>query len=230
MKLRYSHLIIALTVIIFGLQNLPPLFTGTDIFLIYGAKINEFILKGEVWRFLTPVLLHGYIFHLGFNMYAIYSIGPTLEKIFGSLSFVLLYIISAVFGNIFSFIFSPHASIGASTAIFGLIAAQGVYIFKNRHLLGSASRSLLVNVILVMVVNLLIGLSPGLVNWGHLGGLIGGFFYSWFSVPTFSISQNLFGENVIIKDNKRILLITAAILALAIILAGFGFFIKSITL
>ena len=230
MKLRYSYILIALTIIFFGLQYLSILIFGTDILAVLGAKSNELILNGEIWRFFTPVLLHGSIFHLGFNMYALYSIGPSLERIFGSPSFLLLYAFGAVFGNIFSFIFSPHPSLGASTAIFGLIAAQGVYIYKNRHLLGNASKSILRNVIMVIIVNLLLGLSPGIDNWGHLGGLIGGFLFSWFLGPTFSISQDLFGENVIIKDDKKMLLAIGLILAIAFILAGFGFLLRSIAL
>ena len=222
-KLYFSYVLIALSIIFFGLQNITELLFGYDLFVLYGAKINQFIFQGEIWRFLTPVLLHGSIIHLGFNMYAIYSIGPSLERRYGSTSFILLYIFSALFGNIFSFICSPHASLGASTAIFGLIAAQGVYIYKNRFLLGSAAKPLLTNVLFVIAVNLVLGLSPGIDNWGHLGGLVGGSLYSWFAGPSYGISQNLFGENVIIKENKRTLLVSAIILASAIMLAGIGF-------
>jgi len=225
-KIRYSYILIALSIIFFGLQNMSEWFFGYDLLVLYGAKINQFILQGEIWRFLTPALLHGSIIHLSFNMYAIYSIGPSLEKRFGSKSFILLYAISAIFGNIFSFIFSPHASLGASTAIFGLISAQGVYIYKNRHLLGSAAKSLLTNVLFMIAVNLFLGLSPGIDNWGHLGGLVGGFLYAWFAGPSFEISQNLFGEKVIIKENKKILLATVLLLIFAITLAGFGFLLK----
>ena len=222
-KLYFSYVLIALSIIFFGLQNITELLFGYDLFVLYGAKINQFIFQGEIWRFLTPVLLHGSIIHLGFNMYAIYSIGPSLERRYGSTSFILLYIFSALFGNIFSFICSPHASLGASTAIFGLIAAQGVYIYKNRFLLGSAAKPLLINVLFVIAVNFVLGLSPGIDNWGHLGGLVGGSLYSWFAGPSYGISQNLFGENVIIKENKRTLLVSAIILASAIMLAGIGF-------
>ena len=222
-KLYYSYVLISLSIIFFGLQNIAELLFGYDLLFLYGAKINQFILLGEIWRFLTPALLHGSIIHLGFNMYAIYSIGPSLERRYGSTSFIFLYIFSALFGNIFSFICSPHASLGASTAIFGLIAAQGVYIYKNRFLLGSVAKPLLINVLFVIAVNFVLGLSPGIDNWGHLGGLVGGSLYAWFAGPSFGISQNLFGENVIIKENKRIFLVSAIILASAVILAGIGF-------
>ncbi len=228
MKIKFSisYLLIALSIIIFGLQNIAEWLFGYDFLLLYGAKINQFILQREFWRFLTPAFLHGSIIHLSFNMYAIYSIGPSLERKYGSTSFILLYIIGAVFGNVVSFLFSPNISLGASTAIFGLIAAQGVYIYKNRYLLGSAAKPLLTNVLFMIAVNLFLGLSPGIDNWGHLGGLVGGFLYAWFAGPSFGISENLFGENIIIRENKRIFLVAALILVAAISLVGLGFYIK----
>jgi len=225
-KFPFSYVLIALSIIFFGLQNITEWLFGYDLLLLYGAKINQFILQGEIWRFLTPAFLHGSIVHLGFNMYALYSIGPSLEREYGSTSFILLYAISAIFGNVFSFLFSSYVSLGASTAIFGLIAAQGVYIYKNRYLLGSAAKPLLTNVLFMIAVNLFLGLSPGIDNWGHLGGLVGGFLYAWFAGPSFGISENLFGENVIIRENKKIFLVAALILATAIALAGLGFLLN----
>ncbi len=225
-KLPFSYVLIALSITFFGLQNITEWLFGYDLLLLYGAKINQFILQGEIWRFLTPVFLHGSIVHLSFNMYALYSIGPSLERKYGRISFILLYAISAVFGNVFSFLCSSYVSLGASTAIFGLIAAQGVYIYKNRHLLGNAAKPLLTNVLFMIAVNLFLGLSPGIDNWGHLGGLVGGFLYAWFAGPSFGISENLFGKNVIIKENKKIFLVTVLILSIAIALVGIGYLIR----
>ena len=225
-KLPFSYVLITLSIIFFGLQNLTEWLFGYDLLFLYGAKINQFILQGEIWRFLTPAFLHGSFVHLGFNMYALYSIGPSLERKYGGTSFILLYAISAVFGNVFSFLCSSYVSLGASTAIFGLIAAQGVYIYKNRYLLGSAAKPLLTNVLFMIAVNLFLGLSPGIDNWGHLGGLVGGFLYAWFGGPSFRISENLFGENVIIKENKKIFLVTALILTIAIALVGIGYLLR----
>ncbi len=228
MKIKFSisYILIAISIIFFLLQNITEWLFGYDLLLLYGAKINQFILQGEIWRFLTPAFLHGSILHLSFNMYAIYSIGPSLERKYGGISFILLYVIGAIFGNVFSFLCSPNISLGASTAIFGLFAAQGVYIYKNRLLLGSAAKPLLTNVLFMIAVNLFLGLSPGIDNWGHLGGLIGGFLYAWFAGPSFGISENLFGENVIIRENKKIFLVAALILLAASGLVGLGYFLS----
>ena len=225
-KLSFSYVLIVLSIIFFGLQNITEWLFGYDLLLLYGAKINQFILQGEIWRFLTPVFLHGSIVHLSFNMYALYSIGPSLERKYGGTSFILLYAISAVFGNVFSLLCSSYVSLGASNAIFGLIAAQGVYIYKNRYLLGSAAKPLLTNVLFLIAVNLFLGLSPGIDNWGHLGGLVGGFLYAWFAGPSFGISENLFGEKVIIRENKKIFLVAALIFLAASGLAGLGYLLS----
>jgi rhomboid protease GluP len=224
MKRKYpvSYYIIAITVAFFLLQQLSKMLFGYDYPLLFGAKINEFILKGEIWRLVTPLLLHGSILHIAFNMYALYSVGPGLERRYGPISFITLYLIGGLWGNTASFLFSANPSLGASTAIFGLIAAQGVYIYKNRFLLGQAAQPLLVNVIVVIVINLLFGLSSsGIDNWGHLGGLLGGLFYAWFAGPTYGIDSTITFGNVVIAHpkNPRMVGLGAALTALLLVLA-----------
>jgi len=224
-KLYFAHYIIGITVLVYLLQNLSEAFFGYDLPVYFGAKINQFIEQGQFWRLITPVLLHGSLIHIGFNMYALYNLGPSLERKYGILPFIALYLIGGVWGNTLSFLLSPNPSLGASTAIFGLIAAQGVYIYKNRYLLGSAARPLLVNISMVIFVNLMLGLSPGIDNWGHIGGLLGGLFFAWFAGPSFGITENLFGQSVVVKDNTQPKLIFAASLAIALAIVGLKVFL-----
>jgi rhomboid protease GluP len=141
------------------------------------------IAEGQVWRLITPMFLHGSILHIGFNMYALFILGPGLERYFGHGRFIVLYFLSGFAGNVLSFMFSPAPSLGSSTAIFGLLGAQGVFVFLNREIFGGFARRALTNVIWIAAVNLLIGLTPGIDNWGHLGGLIGGTIFTWFGGP-----------------------------------------------
>lgn len=209
-NLYLSHIIIALTVGVYLLQNLSELFLGYDLLFYLGAKVNPFIMKGQLWRLITPAVLHASLIHIGFNMYALYSLGPSLERIFGDWAFIALYLLGAIWGNTLSFFLSPNPSLGASTAIFGLIAAQGVYIYKNRLMLGQAARPLLMNILMVVLVNLILGLSPGIDNWAHIGGLLGGLFFAWFTAPSFGITENLFGQRVIVRGNSQPKLVFAA--------------------
>ena len=78
-----TYSIIGVTVFFYVLQLLSEYAFGTDIPVLYGARINEAILAGELWRFLTPALLHGSLPHIAFNMYALLSFGASLERHFG---------------------------------------------------------------------------------------------------------------------------------------------------
>ena len=180
-------ILMIITGLIYVTQLLSDYFYGLDVPAALGLKVNELILAGQYWRLVTPVFLHGSILHLGFNMYALHILGRRVEKLFGSLRFLGLYLIAGITGNLFSFLLSDSASLGSSTAIFGLLGAEGVFIYQHRKLLGEQSRVALRQIIQVAGVNLLIGLSPGIDNWGHIGGLFGGVVFTWFGGPILEI-------------------------------------------
>jgi len=213
-----SFIIIGITVTFFLLQNLSQTIFGYDLLFSLFGKVNQLISQGQFWRLITPVLLHGSVLHIGFNMYALFIIGPMLERKYGFWPFIGLYLVGGLWGNTLSFLLSPNPSLGASTAIFGLIAAQGVYVYKNRHLLGPSARPMLMNIVMVIVVNLMLGLSPGIDNWGHMGGMLGGLFFAWFAGPNFGFGEDFFGQNVIVKQkNQSVLIFVSAILIAAIV-------------
>ncbi|MFH1446534.1 MAG: rhomboid family intramembrane serine protease, partial [Chloroflexota bacterium] len=67
--------LIIFTLLIYALQLASEYLTGYDWLFIYGGKINEAILAGEIWRLITPVFLHSSITHIVFNLYALYILG-----------------------------------------------------------------------------------------------------------------------------------------------------------
>jgi rhomboid protease GluP len=183
-----TYSIIAITVLFYVLQLLSEYLLGNDILVIYGARINEAILEGELWRFLTPALLHGSLPHIAFNMYALLSFGSSLERFFGHGRFFLLYVLGAFAGNVASFLFSPGYSVGASTAIFGLLGAEAIFLIQNRKSFPGQFRSAIGNIIFIAAINLfIIGSLPGIDNWGHIGGLIGGLMFTSFAGPLWEI-------------------------------------------
>jgi rhomboid protease GluP len=157
---------------------------------LYGARFNQAIRMGEIWRFITPVFLHGSIPHIFFNMYALLSIGSFLERHFGHKRFVLLYFLGAFSGNVFSFLLTGEQgySVGASTAVFGLVAAEVVFFYQNRKLFGSQAKQAISNAAFIIAINLFIGLTPGIDNWGHVGGLLGGAMFAWFAGPRWEVA------------------------------------------
>jgi rhomboid protease GluP len=184
-----TYALIGITVVVYALQLLSQYLFGGDLLSLYGDKANEFILQGELWRLITPIFLHASIFHIGFNMYALFVFGSGLERAYGHWRYLVLYLLGGFAGNVFSFIFTPSESLGASTAIFGLVSAEAVFVYQNRNLFGKRARSVLLNLLLVVVVNFALGLTPGSMvdNFGHLGGLIGGAIFAWFAGPQWTL-------------------------------------------
>jgi len=192
-----TNTILVITILVYLLQMGSQYLLGGDLPAFIGMKINPYIQAGQLWRLITPVLLHGSVIHIAVNMYALYSIGRGLEQYYGSGNFLLLYLVAGIVGNTASFIFSTANSLGASTALFGIIAAQGIFIYKNRSLFGQNYTRLLSQIGMVILVNLMLGLSPGIDNWGHLGGLIGGLAYSWFAGPFFQLDQQTYPPRLV---------------------------------
>ncbi|MGI6251660.1 MAG: rhomboid family intramembrane serine protease [Anaerolineaceae bacterium] len=180
-----TYILIGVNIVFFLLQMLSEYARGIDLPFLLLGKFKEAILAGQYWRLITPVLLHGSLLHLGFNMYALFIIGARLENVYGYLRFGLLYLLGAFGGNVLSFVLSPNPSLGSSTAIFGFLAAEVVLIIQNKDFFGEKTRGLLFNLGFVLVINFAIGLSAGMRidNYGHLGGLIAGFFFASLAGP-----------------------------------------------
>ncbi len=214
-----TYSIIGVTVFVYLLQigsvavlGRPSVYSNIDWLELFGARINEFIRAGQLWRLLTPALLHGSIPHIAFNMYALYVFGIGLERYFGRGRFLLLYVLGAFTGNVTSFLFSDGYSVGASTAIFGLIGAEAVFLFQNRKLLAGRFRSAIGNVIFIIVINLfLVGSLPGIDNWGHVGGLLGGLMFAWFASPLWAIEGIQPMLHLVDRRSSREVIVGAAV-------------------
>ena len=216
-----TYVLIASCVLIFFAQMATPISNGTDLFSLYGMKINALIIQGQFWRLVTPMWLHGSILHIAFNMYALFIFGTTLERYYGHARFLVLYLLSGYAGNVISFLMSPNNSLGSSTAIFGLLAAQGVFLYQNRHLIRNA-RGMLMNTISIAVINLILGLSPGIDNWGHLGGLIGGLAFAWSAGPIWSVQTDLNGVSLVNQRSRgRVILVAVGVFLLFTVIAAF---------
>ncbi len=119
-------------------------------------------------------------------------------------------------------------SLGASTAIFGLLAARAVFIYQNRKLYGpDRTRQAIVNLVMVLVINLAYGFmsSTNIDNMGHIGGFLGGMFFAWKAGPLLRISgQPPFFDIVDIRKNKEITLASLAVIIGFSIIASIPFF------
>jgi GlpG protein len=80
------------------------------------------ISQGEVWRLFTPVLLHGGLLHLLFNMAWVWMLGKLIEQRLGSFKYLLLTLVLAVFSNVFQYVMSGPLFFGYSGIVVGLVA------------------------------------------------------------------------------------------------------------
>jgi membrane associated rhomboid family serine protease len=159
---------------------------------VYDAlELNKAALaSGEYWRLFTVTLVHalptfGYI-HLLTNMYALYLVGPIVEQIYGWPRMLLMYLVAAAAASTASFIFTPESSVGASGAIFGLFGVVFAVSRTHHLMLDRRARSLIRQVGMLILINLVIGFSLGgtIDNAAHIGGLVAGLWLGFLLVPS----------------------------------------------
>lgn len=150
--------------------------------LAFGAQNNALLRNGEWFRLITAAFVHFGLLHLMLNSYALWTLGPLVERLYGSSRFLLFYLLTAIGGGLASFL--KHelqgdllgVGAGASTAIFGLCGIVAVFSFKyRRDLPPNFIRRLKSGILPSIAINLLIGYSFEFVdNSAHIGGLLTG--------------------------------------------------------
>lgn len=139
---------------------------------MFYATSGAAIRANRLYVILTSAFLHADIIHLACNMYSLYIVGTQIETVLGKAKFLIVYFISAITGALLSGVLTSGASIGASGAIFGLLGALLYFGYHYRLYLGNLITSQIIPVILL---NLFLGfMMPGIDNFGHIGGLVGG--------------------------------------------------------
>ncbi len=158
---------------------------GADPWINLLGLIKPLVAEGELWRLVTVTLVHGGIIHLGFNMYALFIVGPLVEGLYGSPRFALVYVLTAAAGSAASFVFSPGPiSVGASGAVFGLFGMLLVSDRVHRPALTRGARNLTGQIGMLIVINLFLGFSiPNIDNAAHIGGLLAGAWLGFVLVP-----------------------------------------------
>lgn len=140
------------------------------------AMWNRGVAAGEWWRMITVVAVHANLMHIAFNMLALYSLGPQIERELGGVRLSALYVASAAGGSAFAYLLgSPNDfGVGASGAIFGLFgvwmasAVRRRNTAHGRYLLGQLGGILAINAAIPFIVRN--------VSWqAHVGGLVAGF-------------------------------------------------------
>lgn len=167
-------IIIAINLILWLLTGLISLPIGRTI-IQWGVGINALVDQGQYWRLVTPIFLHGGLFHLLFNSFALVLFGPALEQMLGRTKFLSAYLFTGIAGNLFTYIVDPNAyypHLGASGAIYGLFGIYAFMVVFRKDLIDPSSAQI-VTVILIFGL-IMTFLRPGINVSAHIFGLIAG--------------------------------------------------------
>ncbi len=132
------------------------------------------IENNQLWRLATTAFLHGSLFHLALNGYALWILGPPIERAVGKIPFVTLWLASVIGGGVAVHLIGGYfAVVGASGALFGLFGYFLVVGFRQRKT--QAGRGLLRQFGFLLAINAAAPLFFPIISWqAHLGGLLTG--------------------------------------------------------
>ena len=139
--------------------------------------------RGRWWTVLTAIYLHGSLLHILFNLLWVRQLVPDVEEVYGRARTVIIFTVSGVACFLLSDFLGTPLTVGASGAVFGLLAAMAWYGRRRGGLFGSAVlRQYGKWAIVLLVLGFLSGTSVN--NWGHAGGFIGGLLAAFVFAPT----------------------------------------------
>jgi membrane associated rhomboid family serine protease len=143
----------------------------------WGGNSGELDLAGQWWRLLTYQFLHGNVLHIAVNMWLLWVVGRLTERLYGSVTYLLLYLGSGALAGLASIVWVPgQISVGASGSIFGVLGAFLAFLLRYRNEVPLSVLRYWPPALLFVGYNLYDGAyQPGIDNACHVGGLIAGF-------------------------------------------------------
>jgi membrane associated rhomboid family serine protease len=186
-----SLAILIINIIVFVIQ----LFDPTGYMFIYEAAFipAEFFAGVKVWTLITAMFMHADILHIFFNMWFFYVVADNCEKALGHIFFFITYMVSGICATLLHAAFTLLVpglmnipTLGASGAIFGIIAVYGILFPKNQLRLFISLIPIRLSartfIILYFFIELIYGLislgSSGTAHFAHIGGFIAGAFFA----------------------------------------------------
>ena len=158
-----TYALIGINIVVFLLQFSMGIEESSKQFGMWPAGIA---IDGSYWKLMSAAFMHATPLHIAFNMYSLFVMGQTLERIFGHTRFIALYLLAALGGSVASYWFSDlrTVSVGASGAVFGLM---GAFVVAGRRLKFDITQ-----VLILLGVNVVFGFMGQGIDWrAHLGGL-----------------------------------------------------------
>jgi rhomboid protease GluP len=167
--------LIAANIVMFVWELATSALADQDTIVAAGALVRVEVRSGEVWRFVTSMFLHGGVDHLVGNMIVLYIVGMACEHALGLAQTALVYFAAGFSGSILSVLLRPGPSIGASGAIFGLVASVIVVLYRYRDRFHLRDKRIALVLAVWAAYQILTGMAtPWIDNLAHLGGFSGG--------------------------------------------------------
>ena len=187
LKPKYSYPlltygIILINAIVLGLMYLDG-FPGDPLVpMRFGAIVPGLIHERVEWyRLFTAMFIHFGIGHFAANALGLFIFGSRVEMYFGRLAFLLIYVIAGLLGSVFSLYLSQAYSAGASGAVYALIGAIFAYTRITKRTIGQLDWYMM---FMFVGIGIAMGfVTPGVDNFAHLGGLLGGMVLGGFLRP-----------------------------------------------
>ena len=124
------------------------------------------------WQLVTAMFAHGSLEHLLMNMVSLWWLGTLLERMQGTVRFAIVYFVSGIMGNLVFALFSDGYAVGASGAIFGMLGAVAVLLYKHRQ--SPVDKAMLQGLLVMIAINVVNSFMPGIALEAHFGGLLAG--------------------------------------------------------
>lgn len=156
--------------------------------VVLGAESHElFFGMHQYWRVITATFMHFGFMHFLMNTIFLYSIGSMTELVLGHGRYLLLYIMSALFGNFLPIVLQSNTLVaGASGALFGLMGMWTIIWLKYRKhpnfVLDEYGKQMFALAVANIVLNFFM---DGVSILGHLGGFLGGMIYGLLMIACF---------------------------------------------
>ena len=152
--------------------------------LKWGANYRPLVINGQYWRLLTNMFLHGGLMHVLLNMYGLSFVGLFIEPLLGKGKYAAAYLGTGIIASIASAWWHPATmSVGASGAIFGMYGIFLALLTTNLYP-ANFKKSFLISTSIFVGYNLLYGLTGGLDNAAHIGGLASGLLIGYSLYPS----------------------------------------------
>jgi rhomboid protease GluP len=172
---RLTIVLVAVLGVIFVGERVFDALDSREAIIAAGALVREDVARGDLWRLVTAIFLHGGADHYVSNAIGLFILGMVCEHAFGRAQFFVLFVAAGLAGSLLSTLVSPGPSVGASGAIFGLQGAAIVLFHQHRDRLLVRDRRVGFVLLVWAGYSILTGIvSPIVDNGAHIGGCIGG--------------------------------------------------------